>query len=55
MTSGVEIIDKDLDLLYSPDDDGWYFQLVDSFSTSVVYESREAAMRAYEEDEIEWR
>lgn len=44
----------DLDLIYSPDDEGWYFSEYPSGRTSELYPSRALAVSAWRGDKIEW-
>ena len=50
---------KNIDLIYSPDDDdevgrGWYFQRMDDWATSQLFASSEEAEAAMANNEIEW-
>jgi hypothetical protein len=50
---GYEYIDnqKRIGLVYSPDDNGWYWQkLFGDWLTSQIFNNRQAAMRADEKD-----
>ena len=49
------IVDKVLELTYSPDDGGWYFtNLKKDERTSITYETMSAAMAAYRASSIAW-
>lgn len=54
--SGVFKISDDVDLCFSPDDDGWYFQRhrkrEDGFSE--FYNSRHEAMEKWETGRVKW-
>ncbi len=59
--SGIEnvwVVDKDTDLVYSPDDDGWYFQLYNQpdrkCRTSKLYKTRQEAYKEYQQGIIVW-
>ena len=45
---------KDIDLVYSPDDGGWYLHHFDTDRTSITYETEKDAMQAYTENRIKW-
>lgn len=50
----VEAVSATIDLVYSPDDDGWYFQRYPLGETSQLFVDRFQAMDAYLNDELEW-
>lgn len=59
--SGVEnvwIMDKDIDLTYSPDDSGWYFQLYNQpdhkCRTSKLFKTKQEALKEYQDKTIAW-
>lgn len=43
------------DLIYSPDDNAWYFQRYPSHETSQLFPSRTAAAMAQQDNTVEWR
>ena len=54
--SSLITLSNDIDLVYSPDDGGWYLQKFDSdrTSTSKIYKSAEDAIKAYAKNKVEW-
>ena len=54
----VWIVDKDIDLTFSPYDDGWYFHLYNQpdhkTKTSKVFKTKSKAMKEYNNDSIVW-
>ena len=52
--ANVEAIDIEVDLIYSPDDNGWYFQRATDFKMSQLFTDKELAMNAYRNNTIEW-
>lgn len=50
----VKVIDIELDLVYSPDDNGWYFQRAADWKVSQLFTDEELAMNAYRNNTIEW-
>lgn len=51
---GVEHWNDDTDLVYSPDDDGWYFQDYSRDCTSQVFTSKVGAARAWRRGTVKW-
>ncbi len=59
---GIETISKNLDLVYSPDDGGWYFQRYfpkvgnqcSYDEESEIYKTKEIAMLAFRNNWIVW-
>ena len=50
-----KMINKHLELTYSPDDGGWYFtDCLKNDQTSMTYETEAAAMAAYRTNSITW-
>lgn len=53
------ILDRDIDLIYSPDEGIWYLQWYgeprDVDDISVSYPSREKALEAYQNGKIKWQ
>ena len=47
-------LSNDIDLVYSPDDGGWYLQKFDPDRVSIIYETSSDALKAYAKNEIEW-
>jgi hypothetical protein len=47
-------VSKDIDLVYSPDDGGWYFQDYPSDRVSIIYKNRTVAKDAYNSNNIQW-
>ena len=45
-------LDSEHDLVYSPDDDGWYIQRGDE--TSQVFDDRDDALQALLHDALVW-
>jgi len=45
INEGLYYIDEDTDLVYSDDDDGWYFQFADA--TSEIYPDIQTAVREF--------
>ena len=43
-----------LDLVYSPDDEGWYFNDHDEDACSILYATKAEALRALKADSIVW-
>lgn len=54
----VQRVVADVDLIYSPDDAGWYFQQYlpgdDSKVSTRTYPTREAAMWEWDAGTVEW-
>ena len=42
------------DLVYSPDDDGWYIQRHSDDATSDIYATETEARKAFQADEVEF-
>jgi len=51
----VIFIHATLDLCFSADDEGWYFDDQDLEQTSIIYADKDAALAAYKADTIEWQ
>ena len=54
MERTVQILDRVVDLVYSPDDEGWYFQRFPDHVVSVTYSNETAARSAWAQDATEW-
>jgi hypothetical protein len=50
----VKVITTHIDLIFSEDDDGWYFQRAGDWEVSQLFPCEEDAMQAYREDKLEW-
>jgi len=50
----IAYFDKDMYLVYSPDDDGYYWQ-DDKDRTSQIFKTEQAAMLAREQGGLTWR
>jgi hypothetical protein len=50
----IRTVTRNVDLVYSPDDGGWYFDDVHSDRTSIVYSSESDARRAWSDGIVEW-
>lgn len=50
----ITAVSKGIDLIYSTDDDGWYFQRYPLGETSQLFVDRRQAMDAYKNDQLEW-
>ncbi len=53
MEATVQQITGQMDLIYSPDDNGWYFDHTKK-GASIVYETRKHAMAADIGNRIQW-
>ena len=49
---GIEVITKDRDIVYSPDDGGWYVQDYKTDQVSKIYATRREAINAAREESI---
>ena len=51
------VIDKNTDLVYSPDDSGWYYQrfLGGKDFVSPIYKNRAEAVREWRDGAISWK
>ena len=47
--------DQDTDLIYSPDDEGWYFQQFPSGEVSQLFTSKSEAIGVWSRKEIRWQ
>ena len=54
LPDGVIIYGKELDLVYSPDEHGWYWQKFPKQTTSRLYASKQEALKARADNKIEW-
>jgi hypothetical protein len=50
----MKIMNEDIDLIYSPDDGGWYFHRYSDDHISKTYKSEEKAMRDWRYVEAGW-
>lgn len=54
MISTTEIITDDIDLIFSPDDHGYYLQRNSTNETSPIFFSRDAILDAFKTNQIDW-
>ena len=54
MMDGTWMMDKWVDLNYSPDEDIYYFQDFENDKTSKSYKNKSEALKAYRTNSIEW-
>ncbi len=47
-------LSKDIDLIYSEDDNGWYLQDLNLDRVSIVYKSKEESLSAFRDNSIDW-
>ncbi len=52
--NGTYAVSTDIDLHYSPDDNGWYFQDYKLDRVSVLYKTKNDAVRAMKLNNIVW-
>lgn len=49
-----EILNDEYDLVYSPDDGGWYIQRFPDHVCSVIYDTRNEALEALRRGIVRW-
>ena len=45
---------KDMQLVYSPDDNGWYWQRYKDWKTSQIFRTELEALKAKEKNKLKW-
>ena len=54
VVEGTYYLNDNTDLVYSPDDSGWYIHDFRGDRASAIYSTRSEACEAYTSDSIEW-
>ena len=50
----ITMVTKEIDLIFSYDDQGWYFQRATDWKVSQLFPFKELAMETYRDDKLEW-